>query len=100
MAGDPVERDAHEGCECLLCCPLCVVSGCLSDDVERTTVIVEVSSDIRVRRHLAELMLCPEHRPSPEMARLMAEVARMTQEARQHYEATMSALLEEELGSE
>ncbi len=53
---EPIERDAHEGCECLLCCPPCAVEGC--DDQDVTARLVPVDTTYRA---MARVLLCEQH---------------------------------------
>ena len=53
---EPIERDAHEGCDCHLCCPPCAVEGCWDFDVTARLVPVDTSF-----RAFARVLLCEQH---------------------------------------
>lgn len=52
----PIERDSHEGCECMICCPPCAVQGCYSEDVTARLIPVDTTM-----RHMARVLLCDVH---------------------------------------
>lgn len=51
---EPVDVDAHEGCECLQCCPPCAVDDCWEFDVTARLVSIGYGAWCR-------LLLCDQH---------------------------------------